>query len=185
MFSTFSLVYWFQPGCTSAPCNVLSLMPIVVEGFFSYLAQKFTSIRRCVMLSVYVCVWRLVGNYSVTVLWQVSDIFFHFVSSLIILGMCMLRNTFDLWPWPKSSRSFNHEFSRTAEICHIFSCLLHNTYSSGWILSISLVEWLLKRYGMDTGQMFAVCTYCQWNHIVTKLYIQWTLSGKSFHESIL
>ena len=92
----------------------------------------------------------------------------------------------DLWPWPKYSRSSSCDFAcnKTSKICHVFSCLLYNTYNFGWILSISLVEWLLKICCMDTGQMFAVCLHlasgitlwlnyiynglCQGNHFINQ-----------------
>ena len=44
--------------------------------------------------------------------------------------------TFDLWPWPISSRSFSHEFATKLLKYDTSCCVCSTAHSSGWILSI-------------------------------------------------
>ena len=105
-------------------------MPIVVEGFFSYLAQRFTSIRRCVMLS-------------------------------------------DLLPWPKSSRSFNHEFSKMLKYVTSFHvCSTIHTVLDGFFPFPSL-----NGYWRDMARTQAKCL--QYVHIASgiTLWLNYTYNG--------
>ena len=85
----------------------------VLNGFFPYLAQMITSVRRCV---AYNDLWpwptssRSFGlgleNCVRSVASTVPDGFFPYLTQMITsMRRCVACN--DLWPWPISSRSFD------------------------------------------------------------------------------
>ena len=90
----------------------------------------FPSVRRP-SVSLSLCPTFHVCSVTPTVL----DGFFPYWAWIITsMRRCVMH--YDLWPWPISSRSFSHDWKKTATIWHILSCPLCSTYSSGWILFI-------------------------------------------------
>ena len=84
----------------------------ILDGFFPYLTQMITSMRRCVAYND-LCPWpissRLFGldleNRVLSVASTVLDGFFPYVVQMITsMRRCVACD--DLWPWPISSRSF-------------------------------------------------------------------------------
>ena len=93
--------------------RVRSVASTVLDGFFLYLAQMITIIRRCVACYVFFRIWRFKilansWNFSALTLKKKSTIldgFFPYLAQMITtMRGCVAYN--DLWPWPISSRSF-------------------------------------------------------------------------------
>ena len=90
----------------------------ILDGFFPYLTQMITSMRRCV---AYNDLWpwpissRLLGldleNRVLSVASTVLDGFFPYVVQMITsMRRCVACD--DLWPWPISSRSFGLDLEK-------------------------------------------------------------------------
>ena len=93
--------------------RVRSVASTVLDGFFLYLAQMITIIRRCVACYVFFRIWKFqilanFWNFSALTLKKKSTIladFFPYLTQMITsMRRCVAYN--DLWPWPISSRSF-------------------------------------------------------------------------------
>ena len=93
--------------------RVRSVASTVLDGFFLYLAQMITIIRRCVACYVFFRIWKFqilanFWNFSALTLKKKSTIlagFFPYLTQMITsIRRCVAYN--DLWPWPISSRSF-------------------------------------------------------------------------------
>ena len=91
---------------------VRSVASTVLDGFFLYLAQMITIIRRCVACYVFFTIWKFqilanFLNFSALTLKKKSTIlagFFPYLTQMITsMTRCVAYN--DLWPWPISSRS--------------------------------------------------------------------------------
>ena len=109
-------VYWIQPVCLSVCPLTFRVRPVastVPDGFFPYLVQMITSMRRCV---AYNDLWpwpissRSFGlgleNSVRSVASTVPDGFFPYLVQMITsMRRCVACE--DLWPWPIFSRSFD------------------------------------------------------------------------------
>ena len=94
--------------------RVRSVASTVLDGFFLYLAQMITIIRRCVACYVFFRIWKFkilanFWNFSALTLKKKSTIldgFFPYLTQMITsMRRCVAYN--DLWPWPISSRLFS------------------------------------------------------------------------------
>ena len=108
--------------------RVLSVASTVLDGFFPYLVQMITSMRRCVTwddLWPWPISSRSFGvdleNRVLSVASTVLDGFFPYLVQMITsMGRCVACD--DLWPWPISSRSFGLDFEN--RVCSVtFSVL--------------------------------------------------------------
>ena len=93
--------------------RVRSIAFTVLDGFFLYLAQMITIIRRCVACYVFFRIWTFkflanFWNFSALTLKKKSTVLNGFFPYLIqmITSMRGCVAYIDLWPWPISSRSF-------------------------------------------------------------------------------
>ena len=62
----------------------------------------------------------------------VMDGFFPYLAHTIS-GMRRRVARHDLWSLPVPSRSFSHDYNRTAKIWHILLCSLYSIYNSEWV----------------------------------------------------
>ena len=93
--------------------HVRSVASTVLDGFFLYLAQMITIIRRCVACYVFsesrdLKFWQILETFRPWP-WKkkstILDGFFPYLAQMITtMRGCVAYN--DLWPWPISSRSF-------------------------------------------------------------------------------
>ena len=93
--------------------RVRSVASTVLDGFFSYVAQMITIIRRCVACYVVFRIWKFEFlanflNFSALTLKKKSTVLDGFFSYLaqMITSMRGYVAYNDLWPWLISSRSF-------------------------------------------------------------------------------
>ena len=132
-------------------CHVRSILSTLLDGFLPYWTQIITSMRGC---ATHNDLWpwpifsrsfrhdfamKLLkyGTYCgvhSTACTLLDGIFPYWAQMITSIRGCATYN--DLWPWPRSSKSFSHDCNKTAKIWHILSCPLYSMYSSGWILSV-------------------------------------------------
>ena len=93
--------------------RVRSVASTVLDGFFLYLAQMITIIRRCVACYIFFRIWKfqILANFLNFRPWPwkkkstILNGFFPYLAQMITsMRGCVAYN--DLWPWPISSRSF-------------------------------------------------------------------------------
>ena len=96
--------------------HVRSVASTVLDGFFPYLVQMITSMRRCVTCDD-LWPWAISSrsldldfeNRVRSVMFSVLDRLFPYLPQIITtIRGCVACD--DLWPWPVSSRSFDLDF---------------------------------------------------------------------------
>ena len=123
-----TLTYIFKVIRLDLENRVLSVASTVLDGFFPYLVQKITSMRRCVACDD-LWPWPIssrsfgvdLENRVLSVASTVLDGFFPYLVQMITsMRRCVACD--DLWPWPISSRSFDLDFEN--RVCSVtFSVL--------------------------------------------------------------
>ena len=113
---TFDLDLYLQGHLALTLKIVSSLASTVLDGFFPYLVQMITSMRRCVTCDE-LWPWPIssrsfgldLENRVLFVASTVLDGFFPYLVQMITsMRRCVACD--DLWPWPISSRSFDLDF---------------------------------------------------------------------------
>ena len=125
---TFDLDLYLQGHSALTLKIVSSVASTVLDGFFPYLVQMITSMRRCVTCDD-LWPWPIssrsfgldLENRVLSVASTVLDGFFPYLVQMITsMRRCVACD--DLWPWPISSRSFDLDFEN--RVCSVtFSVL--------------------------------------------------------------
>ena len=143
--------------------RVLSVASTVLDGFFPYLVQKITSMRRCVACDD-LWPWPIssrsfgvdLENRVLSVASTVLDGFFpYLVQKITSMRRCVACD--DLWPWPISSRSFDLDFEN--RVCSITFSILDRLFFSTW----DPIVWvIMRRRGVSSERRRSSCSSCDW-----------------------
>ena len=141
----------------------------ILDGFFPYLAQMITSMRRCVAwgdLWPWPISSRSFGldleNRVLSVASTVLDGFFPYLVQMITsMRRCVACD--DLWPWPISSRSFDLDYEN--HVRSVTFSVLDRLFFWLGIQYDSIVWVIMRRRGVSSERRRSSCSSCVWRAI--------------------